>query len=101
MTQQNLTLDTLRSPQPLDERAANRSRSPQSSTFATFMGSNWAETSQATDNTAVSAVKQFLPARHTAVTRHYPGTVLLVPAGSYKTRSADEDYLFRPHSAFV
>lgn len=101
MTQQDLTLDVLHSPQPLGERATNRSRSPKSSTFAEFMGSNWAQPARSTDSDAAAKVAGFLPARHAAVTRHYPGTVLVIPAGSYKTRSADEDYLFRPHSAFV
>ncbi len=100
MTQQDLTLDAVRSPQPLGERATNRSRSPKSSTFAEFMDSNWAQPANSGDSGAVAAVAEFLPARHAAVERHYPDTVLVIPAGSYKTRSADEDYLFRPHSAF-
>ena len=101
MTQQDLTLEALRSPQPLGERAANRSRSPKSSTFAEFMGNNWVQPAASGDTGSVSTVAEFLPARHAAVERHYPDTVLVIPAGSYKTRSADEDYLFRPHSAFV
>lgn len=101
MTQQDLSLDALRSAQPLDERAANRSRSPQTPAFAEFMSSHWNEAESTPNTPATSKMAEFLPARHAAVSRHYPGTVLVIPAGSYKTRSADEAYLFRPHSAFV
>ena len=62
MTQQDLTLDVLHSPQPLGERATNRSRSPKSSTFAEFMGSNWAQPARSTDSDAAAKVAGFLPA---------------------------------------
>lgn len=95
-----LSLDNLRSPQPLETRSGNRSRSPQSKQFQTFMASGWA-TPPVRKNVTPLPVAEYLPRRHAAITRHYPDTVLVIPAGTYKTSTADEAYPFRPHSAFV
>lgn len=100
MHRTELSLDQLRSPQPLETRSGNRSRSPQSTQFQAFMSQGWA-TPPAENAVTPLAVAEYLPARHASITRHYPGSVLVVPAGTYKTSTADEAYPFRPHSAFV
>ncbi|HHY07404.1 MAG TPA: aminopeptidase P family protein [Corynebacteriales bacterium] len=100
MHRTELSLAQLRSSQPLSERASNRSRSPQSEKFQQFMAEGWSKVGSQQD-TSPLPVAEYLPARHAAITRHYPGTVLVVPAGTYKTSTADEAYPFRPHSAFV
>lgn len=100
MFSSDLSLDMLRSPQPLGSRAGNRSRSPEAEAFQDFMAQGWASPDAGAAPTPLP-VAEFLPARHAAVSKHYPGCVLVVPAGSYKTLTADTDYPFRPHSAFV
>ncbi|MFK8843930.1 aminopeptidase P family protein [Streptomyces sp. Ac-502] len=39
--------------------------------------------------------------RRAALSERFPGERVVVPAGGFKVRSNDFDYLFRPHSAFV
>ena len=46
-------------------------------------------------------VLPFCEARRAALSAEYPGIRLVIPAGSFKVRSNDTDYRFRPHSAFA
>jgi hypothetical protein len=47
------------------------------------------------------AQARFAARRRDAVSAAFPGRRLVLPAGSYKQRSNDTDYPFRPHSAFA
>lgn len=46
-------------------------------------------------------VAAFSGARREALSARFPGARLVIPAGSYKVRTGDTDYRFRPHSAFA
>ncbi|RPF27656.1 aminopeptidase P family protein [Georgenia muralis] len=85
--------------QPLSERGDNRSQRPTSQAFREFIADGWGprpdllpERSAAADHAA---------ARRAAVGRLFPGERLVVPAGGLVTRNNDNDYRFRPHSAFA
>jgi Xaa-Pro aminopeptidase len=85
--------------QTLADRGSNRSQRPQSAAFLDWVTSGWA------DRPASSAVPgdaaPFTAARRARLAAAFPGERLVVPAGSYKVRSNDTDYRFRPHSAFA
>ncbi|WP_372438562.1 aminopeptidase P family protein [Cellulomonas dongxiuzhuiae] len=85
--------------QPLDERGANRSRRPQSRRFVEFVTSGWAERPASTAVRAPAADRA--AERRSALSAQFPGTRLVVPAGSFKVRSNDTDFRFRPHAAFA
>ncbi|WP_029289719.1 aminopeptidase P family protein [Cellulomonas sp. HZM] len=87
------------STQPLADRGSNRSQRPGSATFVEFVTSGWGDRppSQAQRGDAAD----FTAARRSALSAQFPGQRLVVPAGTYKTRSNDTDYRFRPHSAFA
>lgn len=85
--------------QPIEDRVNNRSHRPNSGAFQEFMGSQWAP--RPDELPARSDVADHLPARATAAGAPFPGERLVVPAGTYKTRSNDTDYRFRAHSAFA
>ena len=85
--------------QPLSERGDNRSQRPTSRAFREFIADGWGprpdllpERSPAADHAA---------ARRAAAGRLFPGERLVVPAGQLVTRNNDNDYRFRPHSAFA
>ncbi|MCF2707374.1 aminopeptidase P family protein [Arcanobacterium haemolyticum] len=82
----------------LASRGNNRSRQPDHSAFADFIGSNWATVREEPKRAAVA---DFLPARHAALSKRFPGERIVIPAGTYKTRNNDCDYRFRAHSAFA
>jgi len=85
--------------QPVGERGSNRSQPPRSSTFLEFVTSGWAPrpASQVTRGEAAD----FTAARRSALSARFRGRRLVVPAGTFKPRSNDTDYRFRPHSAFA
>jgi len=85
--------------QPLSERGSNRSQRPSSQAFRAFVAEGWGprpdglpERSPAADHAA---------ARRAALGRLFPGERLVIPAGQLVTRNNDNDYRFRPHSAFA
>jgi Xaa-Pro aminopeptidase len=85
--------------QDLASRSDNRSQRPASAAFKDFITSGWGPRggTTVTPGTAVG---------HTAVRRarlgaQFPGARLVIPAGTYKTRSNDTAFRFRPHSAFA
>lgn len=83
-------------PQP--RATQNRSTTPTSDTFKTFISSNWAEVENGlpvTREGATSALTQ-----RAEISRRFPGKRLIVPAGPAKVRSNDTDYPYRAHSAF-
>ncbi|WBM79725.1 aminopeptidase P N-terminal domain-containing protein [Cryobacterium breve] len=76
----------------------NRSTTPGSDGFKSYISSGWAERT----DTLPPAREQapFAAARRARVSAMYPGQRLIVPAGRLKQRSNDTDYAFRAHSAF-
>ncbi|WP_273654000.1 aminopeptidase P family protein [Cellulomonas fimi] len=85
--------------QPLADRGSNRSQRPGSAEFLRFVTSGWGErpASTATRSPAADHTER----RRAALSAQFPGERLVVPAGTFKVRSNDTDYRFRPHSAFA
>ena len=83
----------------LADRGENRSQRPSSAEFLRFITSGWGErpASTATRGPAADATAR----RRSEISGRFPGERLVVPAGSFKVRSNDTDYRFRPHSAFA
>lgn len=81
-----------------EDRNENR-RDPFSEAFKTFIVSDWEPYSDQLPERLASA--PYAAARRAELTKLYPGTTLIIPAGPLKTRSNDTDYRFRPHSAFA
>ena len=77
----------------------NRSTTPISEAFRDYIQTGWAE------HTAEPASPlphvPFVQARREAVSNAFPGTTLIIPAGSTKVRSNDTDYPYRPQTAFT
>lgn len=48
-----------------------------------------------------SAVTEFASQRREKLSKAFPGIRLVIPAGTFKVRSNDTDYRFRPHTAFA
>ncbi len=98
------TSDTSTTTAPADNadehagRNANRSTTPGSDGFKTFIGSGWAERDEALPPARPQAA--YAAARRAAVSAAFPGQRLIVPAGDVKQRANDTDYPFRAHSAF-
>ncbi len=80
-------------------RNANRSTTPGSEGFKEYIGSGWAERSEALP--AARAQASFAAARRERVSREFRGIRLIIPAGGMKQRANDTDYPFRAHSAFA
>jgi Xaa-Pro aminopeptidase len=64
-----------------------------------FMEQGWA--SSPLDGLKKSAVAPFAVARRAKLSAAFPGKRLVIPAGTFKTRSNDTDYRFRPHTTFA
>ena len=77
----------------------NRSTTPGSSGFKSFIGSGWAERTDVLPPAREQA--PFAAARRARLSAQYPGQRLIIPAGRLKQRSNDTDYAFRAHSAFA
>ena len=77
----------------------NRSTTPSSDVFKDFIGSNWADRVEAVPSAREQA--SYAAARRRRLSALYPGTAIVVPAGSPKVRSNDTDYPFRAHSGFA
>ncbi len=88
-----------KSDQKMADRVNNRSHRPTSEKFMQFIGSGWAEPDATLP--AAHAVAPFAAARRRAVAEAFAGKVVIIEAGSLKTRSNDSDYVFRAHSAFA
>ena len=63
-----------------------------------FMEQGWAPSPL--DGLKKSAVTPFAVARRAKLSIAFPGKRLVIPAGTFKTRSNDTDYRFRPHTTF-
>lgn len=87
------------SEQSMAQRGDNRTRSPESDAFKTFMASQWAPVQDVARPR--EDVADFAAARRRRVSQMFAGERIVVPAGAPKVRSNDTDYRFRPHSAFA
>ena len=77
----------------------NRSTTPSSDVFKDFIRSNWADRVDVVPSAREQAA--YAAARRRRLSALYPGTAIVVPAGSPKVRSNDTDYPFRAHSGFA
>ncbi|NMR19007.1 aminopeptidase P family protein [Cellulomonas fimi] len=100
MTEPQSTPEADGSAQPIESRGDNRSQRPRSEAFKAFITSGWAPRAEA-QVAAAGPAAPFTAARRARLAAEFPGERLVVPAGSYKVRSNDCDYRFRPHSAFA
>jgi Xaa-Pro aminopeptidase len=84
---------------PLEERGTYRAQRPHGKEFLDYISANWADR----DNSlpARAEVAPFAKARRAVVAERFAGKVVLIEAGSTKTRSNDTDYRFRAHAAFA
>ncbi|WP_127130466.1 aminopeptidase P family protein [Georgenia sp. SYP-B2076] len=85
--------------QPLSERGNNRSQRPTSQAFREFIAEGWGPRPDGLPERAAAA--DYAAQRRAALGRLFPGERLVIPAGELKVRSNDDDYRFRPHSAFA
>ena len=63
-----------------------------------FMEQGWAPSPL--DGLKKNPVASFAVARRNKLSAAFPGKRLVIPAGTFKVRSNDSDYRFRPHTAF-
>lgn len=76
----------------------NRSTTPSSERFATYIGAHWADEERPLPEPRESA--PFAAKRRATLSTQFPGKRLVIEAGAMKQRSNDTFYLFRAHSAF-
>ncbi|MWV30370.1 aminopeptidase P family protein [Rathayibacter iranicus] len=84
---------------PHPRATANRSTTPASDRFRTFIASGWAEHEEPLPGPREQA--SFAAARRERLSALHTGVRLIVPAGRLKQRANDTDYPFRAHSAFT
>lgn len=72
---------------------------PNAEQLVKFMAQGWAPSPL--DDLRESEAAPFSAARREKLSAAYKGIRLVIPAGSFKTRSNDTDYRFRPHTAFA
>ncbi|MFG1627128.1 aminopeptidase P family protein [Kribbella sp. NPDC049227] len=64
-----------------------------------FMNSGWADSER--HDVTLSDVGVWASKRRDALSQAFPGERLVIPAGTYKVRSNDTDFVFRPHTDYV
>ncbi|BDR53229.1 Xaa-Pro aminopeptidase [Bombiscardovia nodaiensis] len=84
--------------QDMADRVNNRTLRPNSATFQEFMTQGWGEQEASVEPLESS---KYIGARLAKLGQRFPGERLIIPAGDYKTRNNDNDYAFRPDSAFA
>ena len=94
---QMASTDTVITPVPRSN--ANRSTTPNSDVFKSYISSQWADRTDAVPTPREQA--PFAAARRARLSALYKGQRLIIPAGRLKQRSNDTDYAFRAHSAFT
>ena len=77
----------------------NRSTTPVSESFRTYISGNWAERTEAEPSQREQT--PFAARRRERLWERYAGKRLIVPAGAAKVRSNDTEYAYRAHSAFA
>ena len=63
------------------------------------MNSGWADSER--QDVTLSDVGVWAAKRRDALSQAFPGERLVIPAGTYKVRSNDTDFVFRPHTDYV
>ncbi|GAB2569387.1 aminopeptidase P family protein [Kribbella endophytica] len=64
-----------------------------------FMNSGWGEIERT--DASLRDVAAWTEKRRAALSQAFPGERLVIPAGTYKVRSNDTDFVFRPHTDYV
>ncbi|WP_432945962.1 aminopeptidase P family protein [Kribbella sp. CA-253562] len=64
-----------------------------------FMNSGWGDIERT--DASLRDVAAWTEKRRAALSQAFPGERLVIPAGTYKVRSNDTDYVFRPHTDYV
>lgn len=64
-----------------------------------FMEQGWAPSPL--DDLKKSPAAKYAVARRKKLSESFPGKRLIIPAGTFKVRSNDSDYRFRPHTAYA
>jgi Xaa-Pro aminopeptidase len=64
-----------------------------------FMNSGWADSER--QDVTLSDVGVWAAKRRDALSQAFAGERLVIPAGTYKVRSNDTDFVFRPHTDYV
>ncbi len=72
---------------------------PKGEALSEFMSLGWAQSEL--EGVKPADVVKFAAVRRAKISALYPGIRLVIPAGTFKVRSNDTDYKFRPHSAFA
>ncbi|MGV1034710.1 MAG: aminopeptidase P family protein [Microbacteriaceae bacterium] len=80
------------------QRDTNRSTTPKSTGFTTFISERWAEAPESKQT--ISAAALAAAPRRVALSADFAGVRLVIPAGPFKQRSNDTEYAYRAHSAF-
>ena len=83
---------------PTTPKTASHDNEP-SPKLRAFMNSGWADSER--HDLSLSDVGVWAAKRRDALSQAFPGERLVVPAGTYKVRSNDTDYVFRPHTDYV
>src|SRR5262245_38645880 len=89
--------DTADTADTADNTASHDPRFPEK--LRQFMNTGWADTER-TDAT-LTDVATWAAKRRDRLSEAFPGERLIIPAGTYKTRSNDTDYAFRAHTDYV
>ncbi|SCY27573.1 Xaa-Pro aminopeptidase [Microbacterium sp. LKL04] len=91
--------DTIATETPETPAAATTNRKqPFPAGFLDSISTGWAERPGSRPSERAEA--PYAAARRATLSAAFPGTRLVIPAGSFKQRSNDTDYPFRAHSAF-
>lgn len=89
-------------PLPMDPAIRTGSHDlPVSAALDAFMAGQWAVGGAPVRGPAVHPAAEHTRRRRQLLAERFPGERLVIPAGVLRVRSADQDYRFRPHSAFV
>lgn len=78
---------------------SSRSTTPRTDRFLEYIGSGWAERTDALPQEL--PVAAFAAARRRSISQQFPGERLVLAAGPMKQRSNDTFYPYRAHSAFA
>jgi len=81
------------------DKNANRRTTPPSRDFLDYISSQWASTEKPA--TKQDPAAPFAKGRRKKVAQQFSGKLIVIKAGSPKTRSNDTDYRYRPHAAFA
>jgi Xaa-Pro aminopeptidase len=85
--------------EPTVENSTTNRKQPFPRGFLDTISTGWAERPETLPAPRPQAA--YAAVRRAALSAAFPGTRLVIPAGSLKQRSNDTDYVFRAHSAFA